>query len=118
MHDEAFEYVRQQAEGRQFATVVEFGSHDVNGSIRDLFNCDFYHGIDLVAGPGVDEVADASDWESPWQDIDCVVCCEVLEHTLKVEQIINSAFQILAQDGIFIVTCATDPREPHSAIDG
>jgi hypothetical protein len=79
MHSEAYNYVKQFAEGRQFSRVLEFGSLDINGSVRDLFNADIYLGVDLQGGPGVDIVADAMFFDHPIK-FDCVVCCEVLEH--------------------------------------
>jgi SAM-dependent methyltransferase len=120
MHREAYEYVQGWVKGRMFRYVVEFGSLDINGSVRGLFNCARYHGIDLQDGPGVDEIADAALWRHPgnngWPDV--VVCCEVLEHAPNVEGIVFNAYQNLRPGGLFLVTCAADPRRPHSAVDG
>jgi hypothetical protein len=117
LHPEAHTFVADVVDNRTFTSVIEFGARDVNGTIRDLFPTRSYHGIDIEGGLGVDEVADAADWrcETP---AECVVCCEVLEHTPRVEEIVASAYANLQPDGIFIVTCATDPREPHSGVDG
>jgi SAM-dependent methyltransferase len=117
MHPEAYNYVKQFAEGRQFGRVLEFGSLDINGSVRDLFRTDTYLGVDLQGGPGVDIVADAMFFDHPIK-FDVVVCCEVLEHAKYWDRIIQSAHRNLNLGGWFIVTCATDPREPHSARDG
>lgn len=60
--------------------VVEVGSLDINGSVRPLLRgVGHHHGLDLVAGPGVDEVADASTWVPP-RAYDLAVSAEVLEH--------------------------------------
>lgn len=117
MHREAYAYVRTQVLNLTFDQVVEFGSLDINGSVRGLFDTDSYHGIDLQDGPGVDEIADAGTWR--WdEEIDCIVCCEVLEHAPDPQQIIENAYANLGQNGLFIMTCATNPRAPHSAVDG
>ena len=118
MHPEAYGYVERFAEGRHFEQVVEFGSKDVNGSVEMLFDCDSYYGIDLAPGRGVDEVADAATWRSATGPVDCIVCCEVLEHSPVWIDIVRNAARNLWPGGCFVMTCATDQREPHSAVDG
>lgn len=115
MHAEAREFVAQAVAGHTFARVLEFGSRNINGGVRDLFDCTEYVGLDIAPGPDVDVVGDAADWER--SGFDAVVCCEVLEHTPDGKAIIAAARRALV-DGLLIVTCATDPREPHSATDG
>lgn len=117
MHAQAREFVERAVRGKRFGSVLEFGSLDINGSVRELFDTDAYHGVDLVDGRGVDEVADASLY-TPAEPVDCVVCCEVLEHTLGAEGIMRAAWRALRPGGMLIVTCAATPREPHSAVDG
>lgn len=117
MHDEAREFVETVARGRQFHRVVEFGSRDINGGVRDLFDATDYIGLDIAPGPGVDVVADAADW-STRKKVDAVVCCEVLEHTGRWREIVANAARILAPGSTLIVTAACDPRAPHSAHDG
>ena len=43
---------------------------------------------------------------------------EVLEHTPKGADIVLAARKTLKKGGVFIVTCATTGRAPHSAFDG
>jgi len=117
MHPEAFEFVHQAVTTNgPFKSVVEFGSIYINGTVRPLFDAD-YTGVDIVAGPGVDVVADVSTYTHP-RKVDCVVCCEVLEHTPKGRRIIANAHSLLKAKGALILTAATDPRAPHSAVDG
>lgn len=116
MHQAARDWIARHApaiEGR----VVEFGSRYVNGRVRDLFDVDEYHGIDSSEGEDVDEVTDLIEWKTrkKW---DAVVCCEVLEHTPDPEGVIRSAARALRKDAVLLLTCATDPREPHSWRDG
>lgn len=118
MHAEARAFVsRAVAHHGPFATVVELGALDINGGVRDLFGDADYLGLDLVAGPGVDVVADAADWRPP-RSAAAVVCCEVLEHTPQGEDIVTSAYHALAPGGVLILTAACAPRQAHSAIDG
>lgn len=124
MHAEAYDFVARVC-AEQFPSalrrgrllVVEFGSLNINGSVRGLFAPARYHGIDVQPGPDVDELADAVTWRSPTA-VDVVVCCEVLEHTPQLEGVVASAAANLRSGGWFIVTCATEPRAPHSAVDG
>lgn len=119
MHAEARAFVAHAVSDKRFERVVEFGSRDVNGTVRDLFVTDRYHGIDIEPGPGVDEVANAVIWSPAINETpDCVVCCEVLEHTEDWRLIVYAAYDALDPGGLFVVTCATDPRAPHSASDG
>jgi SAM-dependent methyltransferase len=98
--------------------VLEIGSLDVNGSVRPLFAAaEHYHGLDISPGPGVDEVANAADWRSP-PCFDVVVSTEVLEHAPRWRDVVVNAWDALADGGILLLTCATDPRPPHSAVDG
>lgn len=117
MHPEAYNFVASFTKGKKFESVLEYGSRNINGSVRDLFDTDDYHGIDLYPGLGVDEVADAVEYFVTWP-YQCVVCCEVLEHTPMVAGVVRSASVNLKTCGYFVVTCAADPREPHSSIDG
>ncbi|MEJ5255102.1 MAG: methyltransferase domain-containing protein [Acidimicrobiales bacterium] len=118
MHVQAYDFVARHAAGTAGARVLEIGSLDINGSVRPLFaTAASYHGLDLVAGPGVDEVADAADWRSAPR-FDVVVSTEVLEHAPRWRDILTNAWEALVPGGRLIVTCATDPRPPHSAVDG
>jgi hypothetical protein len=127
VHPEAMQYVASWVKGRTFRRVLEFGSLNINGSARDViatyddepqgFRRGNYYGIDVQGGRGVDEVTDAVDYRAA-VPVELVVCCEVLEHAKDIPGIVKSAFENLAFGGVFIVTCATEPRDPHSAVDG
>jgi len=117
VHPEAYDFVRRVAHGRYFNSVIEIGSRNINGSVRSLISTDDYWGIDLYAGPGVDEVADATEWIAD-PPVHCVICCEVLEHAPDIDAILHSVSASLVPVGVFIMTCATDPRMPHSTHDG
>lgn len=122
MHVEAYEYVRRVIAARPVVAqgdVVEIGSRNINGSIRELFKAaSAYLGTDLAAGKGVDLVVDATDADAlPAESFDTVVCCEVLEHA-PVAPIVASAARWLRPGGFLIATMATTGRAPHSAVDG
>lgn len=116
MHPAAFEYVSRFRSDSNLK-IVDVGSRDINGSCRVLFPNADYHGIDLVAGNGVDEVADATVWK-PKRLVDMVVCCEMLEHTPQWFDVIAVSYSWLRKGGRLIVTAAGPTRIPHSAVDG
>lgn len=99
-------------------SVLEFGSLDINGSVRSVLqrNARLYIGVDVQNGPGVDVVADAETYDSP-VCFDVVVCCEVFEHTPRWREIIVNSHRLLTEGGLFLATMAGEGRSPHSAID-
>jgi hypothetical protein len=121
MHESVRLYVKEAIEAYgPFRSVVEIGSRDINGGIRDLFCAPHfveYIGIDALPGDRVDVVARGESFRTGYE-YDCVVCCEVLEHTNAAFEIIaNVADKLLRIGGVFIMTCAGPNRPPHSAID-
>ncbi len=119
MHQQVLDWIGTQAADLSPALdVLEIGSLDINGSVRPLFAAArTYHGIDLVEGPGVDEVADGATWEPP-RTYDVVLCAEVLEHAPEWPAVVATMWRACAPGGRLLITCATDPRAPHSAVDG
>ena len=117
MHAGAREFIAAQVAGKTFGEVIEIGARHINGGVLDLLNTDTYTGIDLFEGPGVTLVADATTWR-PDEPVDLVVCCEVLEHAPDPRAIVEAALSWLKPKGLLLITCATDPRAPHSTHDG
>lgn len=118
MHPEAFAWMTAQATKHgPFRSVIDLGGRNINGSPRLLFPGAGYTAIDLVAGPGVDIVADARLW-APDEPVDCVVCCEVLEHDPAPYELVEAAWKWLAPGGRLLLTAASTGRAPHSAVDG
>ncbi len=119
MHREAYEYVAQHAP-RDARSVLDIGGRNINGSPRDLFtDPNDYTVIDILPGPGVDEVVDAADWDPfPPRQWECVVCCETFEHTSVWPGIVATAFKVCEAGGTFIATMAGPGRPVHSGVDG
>jgi hypothetical protein len=95
MHDSARQYVATVVAGQRYARVVEVGSKDINGSIRELVDANTYVGIDLEGGPGVDVVADCRFWEPPWK-ASLVLCLEVLEHAPEPRAVVGCLHRLPA----------------------
>jgi SAM-dependent methyltransferase len=115
MHPEARAYVATHA-GR-YPRVVDVGGRDINGRVRDLFDCDEWTTLDLEDGPAVDIVIDCREWK-PDEPVDLVLCLEVLEHAPEPESILLTCLSYLAPGGRLVLTCAAPERAPHSGHDG
>lgn len=117
MHQAVFDFVarRLPIDITSNSTVVEFGSKDINGNIRPLLGQAQYMGIDLEEGPNVDKIMDCRDWKIP---ADVILCLELLEHCEDLDGVIRSIIKNIKPGGMALITCAINPRKPHSAIDG
>lgn len=116
MHKEAFDFL-QRAIGWLGNTsglrVVEFGSHDVNGSPRKMFKDVIeYVGVDPWAGVGVDVVCKAQEFDGKGR-FDVCISAETLEHDEDAPGQIRSAWNALRPGGKLIITCAAPDRKPH-----
>jgi SAM-dependent methyltransferase len=117
VHQEAYEWVAAHVPGA-YRHVLDLGGRSVNGSVRPLFpDAAAYTVLDVVAGDGVDVVADAATW-TPDRLYDVVVCTEVMEHTPRWREIIGTAWAALKPGGRLVATMAGPGRPPHSAVDG
>ena len=93
--------------------VLEIGSLDINGSIRDFFkNCN-YIGNDVAEGNGVDIVSQGQDLKFPDNTFDVVISCEVMEHNPFWKETFKNMIRMCKPDGLIVFTCATKGRIEH-----
>jgi hypothetical protein len=93
--------------------LLEIGSLDVNGSVRDLFpRADPYVGIDLAPGRAVDVVATGHDFGRD-ECFSAVVTAECLEHDPGWRDTLANIERVLRPGGVLILTCATTGRHEH-----
>jgi len=90
-------------------TVLEVGALDVNGSVRPLvcaLHPKSYVGVDLQAGPGVDEICDAAELVARFgaNSFDLLISTELLEHVRDWRKVIGEFKQILKPGGRLLVT--------------
>ena len=96
--------------------VVEFGSLNLNGTVRDFFSdCD-YTGVDIIEGDGVDVVGYCHEFYKDI-DYDVVISCEMLEHDLFYHASLLRMANLMKPGGLLIITCATDGRPEHGTIN-
>lgn len=96
--------------------VLEVGSRNVNGSVRDYFlDCD-YVGIDCVPGKDVDVVCFAHQYRTS-RMFDVVISCEAFEHDPYLAETIDNVVGILLKKGgLFVGTWASPLRQEHGTI--
>ena len=95
------------------ARVLEVGSLDINGSVRELFSgCD-YTGVDLQLGPGVDLARQGQLVDFPSGHFDTVISAECLEHNPYWRETLANMLRMARPGGLVLVSCATTGRLEH-----
>lgn len=89
--------------------VLEVGSRDVNGTIRSIvaaFEPAEYVGIDIEAGPGVDQVCGVDELVSRFgrESFDAVLSTEMIEHVRDWRTAISQLKAVLRPGGILLLT--------------
>ncbi len=93
------------------ANVLEVGSLNINGTVRDFFTGGTYVGVDVASGNGVDVVAFAENLKYPDRAFHTVISAECFEHNPEWRAtLINMARM---SSGLVVVTCATTGRAEH-----
>ena len=93
--------------------VLEVGSLDINGSVREFFNNGVYIGLDVEHGPGVDVVSLGQDYDMPDGSFDVVISCECFEHNPAWIATFANMIRLCKSGGLIIMSCATTGRQPH-----
>jgi SAM-dependent methyltransferase len=93
--------------------VLEIGSLDINGSVREVFEgCD-YTGVDLQLGPGVDLAVQGQLLEFPTGHFDTVISAECLEHNPYWRETLANMMRMTREGGTVLMSCATTGRLEH-----
>ena len=90
--------------------ILEVGSYNVNGSLRDIIvptmHPKEYIGIDLPSGNYVDQLISASTIDQVFgaESFDVVICTEMLEHAEDWKSAINNMKTVLKRNGLLFLT--------------
>ncbi|WP_146208907.1 class I SAM-dependent methyltransferase [Azospirillum sp. TSO22-1] len=99
------------------AEVLEIGSLDINGSVREHFERCRYIGIDLELGPGVDVACPGEDFGGKAHQFNTIVSCEAMEHNRNWRETWLNMIRMLRKDGLMIMTCASLGRRRHGTAE-
>src|SRR5262245_30718772 len=97
---------RVDVEGK---SVPEVGSYNVNGSFRDhicYFGPASYFGVDVAAGPGVDQVCRVEDLLTAFgaASFDLIVSTEMLEHVAEWRPAVRNLKECVKPWGKLVIT--------------
>lgn len=93
--------------------VLEIGSLNINGTIRDCFETSTYIGVDVGFGNGVDVVCGGESYNAPDNSFDVVCSAECFEHNPHWLETFQNMIRMCKDGGLVIFTCATDGRPEH-----
>jgi SAM-dependent methyltransferase len=93
--------------------VLEVGSYNVNGTVRDVLPITV--GIDFRDGPGVDDVVNASNLIAHFgeENFDGVVSCDALEHIEDWHAALTNMWGVLVEGGPLLLTMANPKKWRH-----
>lgn len=91
--------------------VLEVGSLNINGSVREFFTGCNYLGVDIGEGKDVDMVCKGHELPFPDLSFDTVISCECLEHDKDWLKTFKKMYE-LSKD-LVVMTCATTGRKEH-----
>jgi SAM-dependent methyltransferase len=91
--------------------ILEIGSLNINGSIRQFFDSCDYTGVDLDSGQDVDLVAKGEDLDFPDKTFDIVCSCECFEHNPEWVRTFDNMTRM--SKCLVFFSCATTGRPEH-----
>lgn len=89
--------------------VIEVGSYDINGSLKDYvqkFEPEIYVGVDIIPGKNVDVICDVVKLFDRFEieSFDVLISTEVLEHVQNWRLAISNFKKVLKTNGFLIIT--------------
>jgi len=115
MHESVLAFVKRNV-ARIQAPVLEVGSCNVNGSVRSLCP-EPYTGIDIVSGPGVDQVVVEGPLPFEDESFQTVISTEMLEHALDPVSSLREMVRVLKPGGALLVTARGNGFVHHNPPD-
>lgn len=105
----------ESGQSAQKFRILEIGSYDVNGSIREFLQNERteYIGVDLCEGKGVDLVGYGHELELPSDSFDLTISCECFEHDPNWAATFTNMCRMTKSGGFVVFTCATVGRVEH-----
>lgn len=124
MHQSVLDFAKEALTLHEVAGrfVLEVGSLNVNGSVRPIVEAlapAGYLGVDVVQGPGVDRVLDASILPRVLGrgNYGVVICTEMLEHAFDWREVVSALKAVLAPLGTLLLTTRSQGFARHHPPD-
>lgn len=95
--------------------VIEIGSYNVNGSVRDVIHVTL--GVDMREGPGVDLVCPVEALDLPPESFDACVSTDTLEHVKDWRGFIRKTWDLVKPNGWLVMTMAHQRKGRHAYPD-
>lgn len=93
--------------------VLEVGSLNINGTVRDFFTDCEYLGIDVGPGRCVDLVCEGQNLDHPDNTYDTTLSCECFEHNPFWSETFLNMHRMTKPNGLIFMSCATTGRMEH-----
>lgn len=93
--------------------ILEIGSLNINGTVRDFFSDCEYIGIDVAPGKDVDIVCQGQEYDAPDESFDLVVSFECFEHNPEWIATFKNMHRMCKKDGLVLMSCASGARPEH-----
>lgn len=124
MHDTAYRYGQLFYDvyipKEQNLHIVEVGSYNVNGGLREIFNTPYTHftGLDFVPGPGVDYIL-SDPYKLPYRDneVDVIVCSSVMEHCDMFWLLFLDMVRVLKPGGLIYINSPSNGNFHRYPVD-
>lgn len=118
MHESVRDWVMRNTRQVADLAVLEVGSADVNGTVRDLFG-GAYTGVDHQDGPGVDLVASSHQLGELFDpdSFDVVLCLETLEHDPNPWSTLQQIAAVTKPGGTIVLTARGNGFPEHNRPD-
>jgi SAM-dependent methyltransferase len=97
----------------EWVNVVEMGSLNINGTVRDLFSYANFVGFDVGPGPGVDYVVPAQNVRYRDGSFDTAISAECFEHNPYWKETFLNMVRLTRHGGLVTFTCAGKDRPEH-----
>ena len=116
MHKFARRFIQENA-NKLTGRVIEIGSLDVNGGIRDLVTIEV--GVDMRPGIGVDLVCKAEDLLTHYRvgEFDACVSLDTLEHVEDWAGFVKTSWELVKEGGWLVMTMASMLKGRHAYPD-
>jgi len=99
-------------------TVLDVGSADINGGIREIFNSNLFTGVDLESGEGTDVVLE-DPYKYPFKQnsFDIIIATSVFEHSDFFWMLFIELTRILSEGGYLLITAPSNGYIHRHPID-